>query len=99
MYHMKFNISCLRLSLCYILVVLPNLTFQDVVTKESLADVKEEVKEMILDGEDIYLRAMTIMMDAGARYFCWSMEMEDGQVFNLNYKVLLLFVDQLQREK
>ena len=89
MYHMKFNISCLRLSLCYILVVLPNLTFQDVVTKESLADVKEEVKEMILDGEDIYLRAMTIMMDAGARYFCWSMEMEDGQVFNLNYKVLL----------
>ena len=96
---MKFNISCLRLSLCYILVVLPNLTFQDVVTKESLADVKEEVKEMILDGEDIYLRAMTIMMDAGARYFCWSMEMEDGQVFNLNYKVLLLFVDQLQREK
>ena len=95
MYHMKFNISCLRLSLCYILVVLPNLTFQDVVTKESLADVKEEVKEMILDGEDIYLRAMTIMMDAGARYFCWSMEMEDGQVFNLNYKVLLLFVDRL----
>ena len=92
---MKFNISCLRLSLCYILVVLPNLTFQDVVTKESLADVKEEVKEMILDGEDIYLRAMTIMMDAGARYFCWSMEMEDGQVFNLNYKVLLLFVDRL----
>ena len=95
MYHMKFNLSCLRLSLCYILVVLPNLTFQDVVTKESLADVKEEVKEMILDGEDIYLRAMTIMMDAGARYFCWSMEMEDGQVFNLNYKVLLLFVDRL----
>ena len=95
MYHMKFNISCLQLSLCYILVVLPNLTFQDVVTKESLADVKEEVKEMILDGEDIYLRAMTIMMDAGARYFCWSMEMEDGQVFNLNYKVLLLFVDRL----
>ena len=89
MYHMKFNISCLRLSLCYILVVLPNLTFQDVVTKESLADVKEEVKEMILDGEDIYLRAMTIMMDAGARYFCWSMEMEDGQTFNLNYKVSL----------
>ena len=93
MYHMKFNISCLRLSLCYILVVLPNLTFQDVVTKESLADVKEEVKEMILDGEDIYLRAMTIMMDAGARYFCWSMEMEDGQVFNLNYKVQLWFVN------
>ena len=89
MYHMKFNISCLRLSLCYILVVLPNLTFQDVVTKESLADVKEEVKEMILDGEDVYLRAMTIMMDAGARYFCWSMEMEDGQTFNLNYKVSL----------
>ena len=95
MYHMKFNLSCLRLSLCYILVVLPNLTFQDVVTKESLADVKEEVKEMILDGEDIYLRAMTIMMDAGARYFCWSMEMEDGQVFNLNYKVLSLFIDWL----
>ena len=93
MYHMKFNMSCLRLSLCYILVVLPNLTFQDLVTKESLADVKEEVKEMILDGEDIYLRAMTIMMDAGARYFCWSMEMEDGQVFNLNYKVLSLFID------
>ena len=53
----------------------------------------EEVKEMILDGEDIYLRAMTIMMDAGARYFCWSMEMEDGQVFNLNYKVQLWFVN------
>ena len=87
MYHLKFNALCFRLFLCYILVAFPNITFQDAVTKESLADVKEEVKEMILDGEDIYLRAMTIMMDAGARYFCWSMEMEDGQVFNLNYKV------------
>ena len=93
MYHLKFNVLCFRLFLCYILVAFPNITFQDAVTKESLADVKEEVKEMILDGEDIYLRAMTIMMDAGARYFCWSMEMEDGQVFNLNYKVQLWFVN------
>lgn len=65
----------------------PCQSFQDGVTNEGLDDVKEEVKEMILDGEDMYLRAMTIMMDAGARYFCFSMEMEDGQVFNLNYKV------------
>jgi hypothetical protein len=59
------------------------------VTKETLEDKKEEVKEMILDGEDMYLRSMTIMMDAGARYFCWSLEMEPNHIFNLNYKVEL----------
>ena len=56
-------------------------------TTETLEEKKEEVKEMILDGEDMYLRAMTIMMDAGARYFCWSLEMEPDHIFNLNYKV------------
>ena len=84
---MKFNVLCFELIPIYVLIYFPNKTFQDAVTKESLAEIKEEVKEQILDGEDMYLRAMTIKMDAGARYFCWSMEMEDGQVFNLNYKV------------
>ena len=73
---------------CYLVDYIPHKCLsQDAVTKETLEDKKEEVKEMILDGEDMYLRAMTIMMDAGARYFCWSIEMEPDHVFNLNYKV------------
>lgn len=84
---MNFNVLYFRIICCCILIYFPLQSFQDAVTKETINDIKEEVQEMILDGEDMYLRAMTIMMDAGARYFCWSMEMEDGQVFNLNYKV------------
>lgn len=76
-------------SIVYSLILcLPPSATIDNTAKETLEEKKEEVKEMILEGEDIYLRDMTIMMDAGARYFCWSVEMEPDQIFNLNYKVL-----------
>ena len=70
-----------------LILCLPPSATIDNTAKETLEEKKEEVKEMILEGEDIYLRDMTIMMDAGARYFCWSVEMEPDQIFNLNYKV------------
>ena len=72
------------LLMCY-----PHPVYQEEITshEEILEEKKEEIKELILEGEDMYLRAMTIMMDAGARYFCWSLEMEPEQMFNMNYKV------------
>ena len=74
---------------CCFMDYIPHKCLSQKAVTVSLEDKKEEVKEMILDGEDMYLRSMTIMMDAGARYFCWSLEMEPNHIFNLNYKVEL----------
>ena len=85
--------KCIKIWSCSVvyslILCLPPSASIDNTAKETLEEKKEEVKEMILEGEDIYLRDMTIMMDAGARYFCWSVEMEPEQIFNLNYKVSL----------
>ena len=56
-------------------------------TKQTIEEKIENAKEKILDGEDMYLRSMTINMDAGARYFCWSIEMEPQHKFTINFKV------------
>ena len=65
-------------------------TTQDVVTKETIEETKEEVKHLILEGEDMYQRFMTILMDAGGRYFCYSLELEPEHTLNIQYKVVLL---------
>ena len=66
-------------------------TTQDVVTKENVEETKEEVKQRIVElGEDVYHRFMTILMDAGGRYFCYSLEMEPEHTLSIQYKVLLL---------
>ena len=80
-----------RFWLCFALLVIQSRhTTQDVVTKETIQETKEEVKHLILEGEELYQRFMTILMDAGGRYFCYSLEMEPEHTLNIQYKVLLL---------
>ena len=81
----------MRFWLCLVLLITQiSYTTQDVVTKETIKETKEEVKHLILEGEDMYQRFMTILMDAGGRYFCYSLELEPEHVLNIQYKVLLL---------
>ena len=48
---------------------------------------KEEIKYLIEEGMGFYLRRMSVILDAGARYFCWSLEMEPEHSLTFNYKV------------
>ena len=81
-----------RFWLCFALLITEaQYTTQDVVTKENVEETKEEVKQRIVElGEDVYHRFMTILMDAGGRYFCYSLEMEPEHTLTIQYKVLLL---------
>ena len=60
---------------------------EDNTIKDMIEETKEEVKHLIHEGEDMYLRAMSVILDAGARYFCWSLELEPEHSFTINYKV------------